>query len=147
MGDAWMLGPAWGLGRPDAPLRGAVWLCSGPGEQALSAVLEAGGRIVLRDSVEELSWSPMGGEATDCAGVVEAVGEVPIVVRVEIGAARMSAKEWAALRPGDVVGLGSKIGAAVTLRVSGLAVAEGELVELDGEVGVRIRRRLSGEPA
>ena len=37
VGDAWMFGSAWGLGSLDAPLRGAVWLCSGPGERALCA--------------------------------------------------------------------------------------------------------------
>ena len=147
VGDAWVLGPSWCLGRLDAPLQGTVWLCSGLEELAVPADLEAGRRIVLRDCVEELSWSPMGAEATECAGLVEAVGEVPVVVRVEIGVARMKAKEWSALRAGDVVGLGSSVGGPVTLRVSGVAVAQGDLVDLDGEVGVRIRRRLAGEPA
>ena len=46
------------------------------------------------------------------------------------------------IAPGDVIGMGSKVGAKVTLRVSGMAVAEGELVDVEGELGVRIRRRL-----
>ncbi len=145
VGDAWMLDGAWKLGALGAPLRGRVWLCAADDERALPAKLEAEGRIVLRDGHEELSWSPMNEEADGAIGagaVVAAVGDVPIVVRVEVGAARMRAREWSALRPGDVVGLGAKVGGMVTLRVSGLAVAEGELVDLDGEVGVRIHRRL-----
>ena len=73
--------------------------------------------------------------------LVDAVGEVPVVVRVEIGIAEMRAREWAALGAGDVVALGRKIGEPVTLRVGGVAVARGELVDLDGEVGVRILGR------
>ena len=73
--------------------------------------------------------------------LVEAVGEVPVVVRVEIGVAEMRAREWAALGRGDVIALGRKIGEPVTLRVGGVAVAKGELVEIEGEVGVRILGR------
>ena len=78
---------------------------------------------------------------TDKDALVDAVGEVPVVVRVEIGVAEMRAREWAALGPGDVVALGRKIGEGVTLRVAGVTVARGELVDLDGEVGVRILGR------
>jgi flagellar motor switch/type III secretory pathway protein FliN len=73
--------------------------------------------------------------------LVEAVGEVPVVVRVEIGVAEMRAREWAAIGRGDVIALGRKIGEPVTLRVGGVTVARGELVDLDGEVGVRVLGR------
>jgi flagellar motor switch/type III secretory pathway protein FliN len=142
-GDVWLLDSAWTLGPSQAALHGRVWLCTGVAERALPADLEASGRVVLREGFEELSWSPMDEEAKEISALVEAAGDVPVVVRVELGAARMTAKEWSALKPGDVVGLGSKIGGAVTLRVSGQVVAEGELVDLDGEVGVRIRRRIA----
>ena len=68
-------------------------------------------------------------------------GEVPVVVRVEIGSVEMRAKEWAALGPGDVISLGRKIGEGVTLRVGGVTIARGELVDVEGEVGVRILGR------
>ena len=77
----------------------------------------------------------------------EAVGEVPVVVRVEIGVATMRAREWATLGRGDVIALGRPIGDAVTLRVGGLAVARGELVDIEGEVGVRILGRAPTEDA
>ncbi len=80
----------------------------------------------------------------DKDALIEAVGEVPVVVRVEIGVVEMRAREWASLAPGDVVGLGKRIGEAVTLRVGGVTVARGELVDLDGEVAVRILGRTDG---
>jgi type III secretion protein Q len=60
-------------------------------------------------------------------------------VRVELGAVTMSAREWAALIPGDVVSVGRRIGDLASLRVAGIEVARGELVDIDGELGVRIR--------
>jgi flagellar motor switch/type III secretory pathway protein FliN len=50
----------------------------------------------------------------------------------------MSAAEWAALRPGDVVQSGRRIDHAVILRTGGREIARGELVDIEGEIGVRI---------
>lgn len=77
--------------------------------------------------------------------IAEALGDVPIVVRIEIGEARMTAREWASLGRGDVVSLGRRVGEPVLLRAGGIALARGELVDVDGEVGVRILDRLLGE--
>lgn len=76
--------------------------------------------------------------------LLESVGEVPVVVRVEIGTAEMSARQWASVAAGDVIALGRRVGEAVVLRVSGVEVARGELVEIEGEVGVRITERSGG---
>jgi type III secretion system YscQ/HrcQ family protein len=137
VGDVWMLESAW----HDASQRRAAWLCPANTEVGFRASLEPDGRLVLGHGFEELHWSPMN-DPNESPTLVEAIGEVPVVVRVEVGVARMKAREWATLGPGDVIGLGSKIGSKVTLRVSGGAVAEGELVDINGELGVRIRRRL-----
>jgi flagellar motor switch/type III secretory pathway protein FliN len=145
-GDAWILGGAWKLGSAKGPLAGDVWLANGASETGVRAAVEASGRVVLRGGLEDLSWWPMGDDAADGSALAAAVGDVPVVVRVEIGTARMKAREWAVLQPGDVVSLGAKLGSAVTLRVAGQAVAEGELVDLDGEVGVRIRERVAAAP-
>ena len=82
---------------------------------------------------------------TDRGGIIEAMGDVPVVVRVEIGEARCrraTGPPWAretSSRSGD----GSA--RAVTLRVGGVPVARGDLVEIEGEVGVRIVERLGGD--
>ena len=73
--------------------------------------------------------------------LLAALGDAPVVVRVEIGVAQMPAREWAELGPGDVVALGRRIAEPVVLRVAGREVARGELVDLEGEVGVRIMSR------
>jgi len=84
-------------------------------------------------------------DSNDTNALIEAVGEVPVVVRVEIGTAQMRAREWAALSKGDVVALGRRIADPVILRVGGVEVARGELVELEGEVAVRIVDRFDGK--
>jgi flagellar motor switch/type III secretory pathway protein FliN len=85
-------------------------------------------------------------ELDESSALVTAIGDVPILVRVEIGEARMAARDWAALQRGDVIALGRRVGERVTLRVGGVPVASGELVEIDGDVGVRIVERLNVGP-
>jgi flagellar motor switch/type III secretory pathway protein FliN len=145
-GDAWMPGE-WALTRTKAgELTGPVLLAPPGHERAIRADLGEDGRLVLRGDVEELGWAPAQEdsavtESEKADALVEAVGEVPVVVRVEIGVAEMRAREWASLGRGDVLALGRKVGEPVILRVGGVAVARGELVEIDGEVGVRILGR------
>ena len=75
------------------------------------------------------------------ATTVEVLQDAPLVVRVELGTVEMTARDWAALGPGDVVAIGRKIGDGVVLRVGGVEIARGELVMLDGEMAVRITGR------
>jgi flagellar motor switch/type III secretory pathway protein FliN len=150
-GDAW-LPSGWRLTRTaSGALTGPVLLAAPTHDAGFHADLGEDGRIVVRGGVENLGWaaeSPESGAAMSDGGteaendaLVDAVGEVPVVVRVEIGTAEMRAREWASLGRGDVIALGRKIGESVTLRVGGVAVARGELVDLDGEIGVRILGR------
>jgi flagellar motor switch/type III secretory pathway protein FliN len=101
-------------------------------------VRAVGGRTVLgADAVfvhEELE-SSMSQEESELERIV---GELPLVVRLEVGALEMSAAEWAALRPGDVVQTGRRLEDPVILRAGGHEIARGELVDVEGEVGVRI---------
>jgi flagellar motor switch/type III secretory pathway protein FliN len=76
----------------------------------------------------------------DHEAVADAVLEAPIVVRIEIGTVTLSAREWAGIRPGDVISAGQRIAEPAILRVGGREVARGELVNVDGELGVRIQR-------
>lgn len=137
-GDAWMPG-AWPLGLgPSGALHGPVTLAAPTSDRGVRATLGIDGRLVLRGEGEEL------GMADENAALVENLGEVPVVVRVEIGNAQMRAREWADLRAGDVFALGRRVAEPVTLRIGGVEVARGELIEIDGEVGVRIVSRVAG---
>jgi flagellar motor switch/type III secretory pathway protein FliN len=146
-GDVWVP-DAWPLGRgAEAALSGPVLLAAPSSETGVRARLVEGGHLVLSGEVEPMC----AAEATMVEGerestLLQAVGDVPILVRVEIGEARMTAREWAAIGRGDVVTLGRRVGAQVLLRVGGVPVALGELVSVDGEVGVRIAERVAGDP-
>ncbi len=139
VGDAWLPG-GWALGAP-GHLRGSVILAAPAADVGVRADLGEDGQLVLVGDGVELS---MQEDQTTNEALGQALGDVPVVVRVEIGAAELRAREWAALGKGDVLALGTKIAEPVTLRVGGVEVARGELVEIDGEVGVRILSRRDG---
>jgi flagellar motor switch/type III secretory pathway protein FliN len=114
------------------------------------ARLVEGGRLVLSGEVDSVcAEADMTERVTEVGegALLEAVGDVPVVVRVEIGEARMAAREWASLGRGDVITVGRRVGELVVLRVGGVAVARGELVNVDGEVGVRIAERIAADAA
>ena len=156
-GDAWLPG-TWPLevardadgahGAADgATLRGPVILAAPDAGAGVRARLVDGGRLVLSGEVDAVGSALAEADMTESEGdgaLLEAVGDVPVVVRVEIGEARMAAREWAALGRGDVITLGRRVGELVLLRVGGVAIARGELVNVDGEVGVRIAERIAG---
>jgi len=131
----------------DGNLRGRAWLAAPDGELGIRVELAGDGRVVLAGDVDALSGTEDGMvDSNEENALVSAVGDVPVVVRVEIGEARMSAREWASLARGDVIALGRRLGDPVVLRVGGVAMARGELVDIDGEVGVRIVQSLQSGP-
>jgi type III secretion system YscQ/HrcQ family protein len=136
VGDAWVPSP-WPLAKNGT---GPVWLAAPAGETAICAALVEPGKLVLRGEPASLAWIPEESPMTEHA-TVEALGDAPVVVRVEIGTAQMTARAWSELRPGDVVALGRKLGEPVVLRAGGVEIARGELVQIEGEVGVRILER------
>jgi flagellar motor switch/type III secretory pathway protein FliN len=143
-GDVWLPGDRRLARTASGTLAGAVLLAVPTHEVGFLADLGEDGGIVLRGGLESLAWKAEGGDGVSDVekdALVDAIGEVPVVVRVEIGSAEMRAKEWAALGPGDVILLGRRIGEGVTLRVGGVTIARGELVDVEGEVGVRILGR------
>lgn len=118
---------------------------------AFACDLGEDGRLVLRDGPLPLEATP-GPRATEDVMVdkdqlAQSVGETPVVVRVEVGSAQMTAREWSQLGAGDVIALGKRIGENVVLRVGGAEFARGELVDVEGEVGVRIVARAGGTVA
>ncbi len=132
---------------------GAVLLAAPASTTGVTAELRPDGRIVLGGDVAPVCAADaemetnMSEAAEDKDSLVDTIGDVPVVVRAEIGEARMAAREWAALTRGDVLTLGRRVGEAVVLRVGGVSVARGELVEIDGEIGVRIVERLAQDMA
>ena len=107
--------------------------------------LNADGRLVLgepveaRLSVERDKSTPNEGET-----LTDVLLDTPVVVRVELGAVSMSAREWARLGTGDVIETGQRIAEPVVLRIAGREVGRGELVNVDGQVGVRIQKLYEG---
>jgi len=146
-GDILIASP-WPLAlRPGGAFCGPVLLAA-PCESAVGvrALFGDDGRLVLSGEIEPLCAAEADmGEAEESAAILSALGDVPVLVRVEIGEARMSAREWASLRRGDVVTVGRRLGEQVVLRVAGVPVARGQLVDVEGEVGVRIEERLVEE--
>ncbi len=148
-GDAW-IPHSWTPKLVEGLVIGPLWLAPPDGEVGICVDLGEDHRLVVRGGAEVLPWTvPPEAHSTqegsmahgDTDKLVEALGDVPVVVRVEIGTARMRAREWAALGEGDVVTLGRRVGEPVLLRVGGAEVARGELVEIEGQVGVRILAR------
>jgi flagellar motor switch/type III secretory pathway protein FliN len=144
-GDAWMPG-AWPLRRDESGgWTGPVVLAAPSLDSGVSAELGPNERLVLRGDVEPLAWTPSPrvegtsmNDSSDTEALIEAMGEMPVVVRVEIGSAEMRARDWASLTKGDVIALGTRVGDPVTLRAGNAEIARGELVEIEGEIGVRI---------
>jgi flagellar motor switch/type III secretory pathway protein FliN len=133
VGDVWV--PGEGAWLADPALSAGV-LAAPRAEQGL-AIRVSGGRIVLGAEAVRVheEQSTMSQEESE---LTQIVGETPVIVRLELGALEMSAAEWAALRPGDVVQCGCRIEGPVVLRAGGRELARGELVDIEGEIGVRI---------
>ncbi|MFZ5895807.1 MAG: FliM/FliN family flagellar motor switch protein [Myxococcota bacterium] len=118
-------------------------LISPTSELGLAVELGSDARIVLREptrvalaSAEEHRMN--SDEASGPPTLAQAVLDAPVVVRVELGSVSMAAREWAALRAGDVIHTGRRIAEPVLLRAGGRVVARGELVNIEGELGVRV---------
>ena len=121
---------------------GQVVLAAASHDRGIVGTLSRDGKIVLRNESVLLlqdAGEPMSETAKPETSLTDAVLDSPVVVRVEIGAVTLTAREWAELGPGDVIDAGRRIAEPVILRVAGREVARGELVNLEGELGVRIR--------
>jgi flagellar motor switch/type III secretory pathway protein FliN len=146
-GDAFVPGPALTL---EGAKHGAAVLAGAVSEHGVAVTLTEEGGLVLRgqrvalgvDGGSHMTDSEQAGDALNGTAL-----EAPIVVRVELGSVTLLAREWAELRPGDVIETGRRVAEPVVLRVAGQEVARGELVNVDGELGVRIQTLVGGSSA
>jgi type III secretion system YscQ/HrcQ family protein len=135
VGDVWLPGAeSWVGGEPALT---AGLLVPAHSRRGLP-VRVLGGRTVLGAEVEAVPEELEASMSQEESELEQVVGETPVVVRLELGAVEMSAAEWAALRPGDVIASGRRLEEPVSLRTGGREIARGELVEIEGEIGVRI---------
>jgi len=135
------IGDAWLPGIESLSDKQPVALATAGGEFGLSAQwLTSGERasVLFTGNRVELPWTIVVEELPMEANAAQVLEDAPLVVRVEIGACEIAAREWATLEKGDVLSLRQRIGEPVTLRISGKEVARGELVQIEGELGVRI---------
>jgi flagellar motor switch/type III secretory pathway protein FliN len=126
-------------------LNGAVALVAPQGERGIAANLAAEGRLVVRGQIESHPWEREMSSDERSTTILDVLQDAPVVVRVELGKVEMTARDWAALGPGDIVTLGRKIGDPAILRVGGAELARGELVQVEGEMAVRITARATRE--
>jgi flagellar motor switch/type III secretory pathway protein FliN len=143
-GDAWLFGSGAFV---DASGAGRAALAGPLAERGVAVTLASDGSVVVGDQVVELlldGEGDMSGSKVSEGAMADAVLDAPVLVRVEIGAVSMTAREWAELQPGDVIETGRRINEPVVLRVAGREVARGELVEIEGELGVRVRELSTG---
>ena len=155
-GDVWLPDDGWlhagpaprGAELHRLPLRRAA-LSSPEREHGVAVGCSDDGRLVLRGDIIALG-ADVESESREQSGDDEAMSQpddtlkgialdAPIVVRVEVGSVTLTAREWAQLRPGDVLETGLRLAEPAVLRVAGREVARGELVSIDGDLGVRIR--------
>ena len=111
------------------------------GERGIRVELRPDGRLVVGETTEaRLTVERDNPSQNEGETLTDVLLETPVVVRVELGAVSMSAREWARLGPGDVIETAQRIAEPVVLRIAGREVGRGELVNVDGQVGVRIQK-------
>lgn len=72
------------------------------------------------------------------------LGDIPMVLVVELGRVQLTADEVVRLRPGQLIELGRSPVDPVDLVVNGKLVAKGELVEIEGALGVKLLNLVRG---
>ncbi len=133
VGDVWVPGKAaWIGGEPFA-----AGILAAPRSERGYPIRVSCGTIVLGAEAVRVH-EELTSMSQEEAELTQIVGETPLVVRLEVGSLEMTAAEWAALRPGDVLASGRRLEEPVVLRAGGREIARGELVDIDGDIGVRI---------
>jgi flagellar motor switch/type III secretory pathway protein FliN len=149
VGDVWLPGKGWYCASAGAGVRSLLCravLAPPSSESGVEVGHSEDGETVLLGSLVALAAEgsdPRYGDGnrnmSEQKNTLDALLlDSPVVVRVEVGTLSLTARQWAALRPGDVLETGIRIAEPVVLRIAGREVARGELVNVDGELGVKI---------
>lgn len=110
-------------------------------ERGIRVEVRPDGKLVVGETTQaRLTVERDNSSQNEGETLTDVLLETPVVVRVELGAVSMSAREWARLGAGDVIETGQRIAEPVVLRIAGREVGRGELVNVDGQVGVRIQK-------
>ncbi|MEM9865438.1 MAG: FliM/FliN family flagellar motor switch protein [Myxococcota bacterium] len=99
------------------------------------------GETALQEESKERT-AQAGYEEATAKAAIDAVGDVPVDLRLEIARFSLPLEAVGALAEGEVLVSDVNVGDAVRLVVGDRDYATGELVDVDGHVGVRILRRL-----
>lgn len=105
----------------------------------------------LRPPVERGSLSYMPERAENPVGATplptEALRDVELQARLELGRARLPVRDLLRLGPGAVVELDRRVGDPVDLFVNDRLVARGEIVVAGGSFALKVTEVLPAEPA
>lgn len=88
--------------------------------------------------------SPASGASFQDAHL-DVILDVPVVLAMEVGRARIAIRELLELNPGSVVKLGRAVGDPMDILVNGCLVAKGEVVVVGEQFGIRIADVVSPE--
>jgi type III secretion system YscQ/HrcQ family protein len=114
-------------------------------ERGIGVQLRSDGRLVVGEAAQaRLTVERDKASENEAETLTDVLLDTPVVVRVELGAVSMTAREWAELGPGDVIETAQRIAEPVVLRIAGREVGRGELVNVDGQIGVRIQKLYDG---
>jgi flagellar motor switch/type III secretory pathway protein FliN len=129
----------------DGDARGRGVLAAPHSERGIGVEVRSDGRLVVGEIAEaRLTVEREKSSDSQAETLTDVLLDTPVVVRVELGAVSMTAREWSELGPGDVIETGQRIAEPVVLRIAGREVGRGELVNVDGQVGVRIQKLYEG---
>jgi len=151
-GDVWVPGAApWQpSGEPQGEPPRRVVLAAPAAEFGLACTLVDEDHLVVGHDLVSLSPDPQHDAVTTEVAADSPAASVaqlaPVTVRVEIASVELTASEWAAVSPGDVLTLRRSPAEGVVLRVAGRPLARGRLVQVEGELGVQITDVLEIRP-
>ncbi len=130
----------------DEKLRGHALLAAPGADRGWEVELVEPGTIVLGKRAVTLKDPNPEPPRESSPDLMDVIAESPLTVRLELGCVSLPARQWALLRPGQILETCIPVGRLVDLRLGNEVVATGELVDVDGCLGVEIRQIGRGKP-